>query len=238
MNYLLIVLSVVVLMIVGVMAIFFGLQTPELRAPAEEREEKSVHLPPPETSGGGSIEEVLATRRSVREYADGPLSLAELSQLLWAAQGVTDQSGFRTAPSAGALYPLEVYVAVGEVTDLPAGVYRYLPAEHRVERVVEDDVRRDLAGVALNQSAVEDAAVVIAIAGVYERTTAKYGERGIQYVHMEAGHAAQNIYLQATSLGLGAVSIGAFHDDEVRSVLGMEEEEHPLYLMPVGRVQE
>ncbi|QYZ78101.1 SagB/ThcOx family dehydrogenase [Methanofollis formosanus] len=236
MNYLLIMLFVTIVIIVGLTVVFSALQTPEVGAPANESEAESVQLPAPRENGGRSIEEALATRRSVREYADGPLTLAELSQLLWAAQGVTDEmSGFRTAPSAGALYPLEVYVAAGEVTDLPAGVYRYLPAEHRLERVAEGDVRRDLAGAALNQSAVRDAAAVIAIAGVYERTTGKYGERGIRYVHMESGHAAQNIYLQATSLGHGAVSIGAFHDDEVGRVLGMNEDERPLYLMPVGR---
>ncbi|QSZ68349.1 SagB/ThcOx family dehydrogenase [Methanofollis aquaemaris] len=224
------------MMTVGLTMVFSTLQTTEVRTPAEEREEKSVQLPAPRKDGGRSIEEVLAARRSVREYADGLLTLQELSQLLWAAQGVTDDpTGFRTAPSAGALYPLEVYVAAGEVADLPAGVYRYLPAEHRLDRVAEGDRRRDLSGAALNQSAVGDAAAVIAIAGVYERTTGKYGERGIRYVHMEAGHAAQNIYLQAASLGLGTVSIGAFHDDDVGRVLGMNEDEHPLYLMPVGK---
>lgn len=234
-------LTVTVLVVAGLMVVYATLQTPEVRAPENKSEGERINLPTPQKSGGRSIEEVLAARRSVREYADMPLTprrpLADLSQLLWAAQGVTDEPrGFRTAPSAGALYPLEVYVAVGEVTDLPAGVYRYLPAEHQLERIVEGDVRRDLSGAALNQSAVEDAAAVIAIAGVYERTTGKYGERGVRYVYMEAGHAAQNIYLQAASLGLGTVTIGAFHDDEVKRVLGMNEDERPFYLMPVGRV--
>lgn len=219
------------------MVVYAALQSPEVWAPEKKSEGERIDLPKPQKSGGRSIEEVLAVRRSVREYAKTPLSLADLSQLLWSAQGVTDElRGFRTAPSAGALYPLEVYVAACAVADLPAGVYRYLPAEHRLERIVEGDVRRDLSGAALNQSAVEDAAAVIAIAGVYERTTGKYGERGVRYVYIEAGHAAQNIYLQAASFGLGTVSIGAFHDDEVRRVLGMKEDERPLYLMPVGRV--
>ncbi|MBP2145269.1 SagB-type dehydrogenase family enzyme [Methanofollis sp. W23] len=237
-NTLLVILTITVLGLVGLMVVFSALQAPEVGAPEKKSEGAQIQLPAPKERGGRAIEEVLATRRSVRDYAETPPGLDDLSQLLWAAQGVTDElREFRTAPSAGALYPLEVYVAVGEVTDLPAGVYRYLPAEHRIESVVEGDVRRDLSGAALNQSAVEDAAAVIAIAGVYERTTGKYGERGVRYVYMEAGHAAQNIYLQATSLGLGTVSIGAFDDDEVKRVLGMNEDERPLYLMPIGRVE-
>ena len=174
-------------------------------------------------------------RRSVRNYTGEPLTLAEVSQLLWAAQGITSPSGGRTAPSAGALYPLEIYLLAGEVTDLPAGIYHYLPVEHALNPVVGGDQRQVLYEAALSQSAVKDAAAVIVITAVYERTTVKYGERGFQYVYIEVGSAAQNIYLQAFSLDLGTVFIGAFHDDQVKLILQLSGDETPLGIMPVGR---
>ena len=174
-------------------------------------------------------------RRSVRSYADEPLTLAEISQLLWAAQGITSPGGGRTAPSAGALYPLEVYLLAGEVTELPAGVYHYISKEHALIPVAEGDHRQALYEAALSQNAVKDAAAVMVITAVYERTTVKYGGRGIQYVHMEAGTAAQNIYLQVVSLDLGTVFIGAFHDDQVKRILRLGKDEIPLAILPVGR---
>ncbi len=176
-------------------------------------------------------------RRSVREYADLPLSLEEVSQLLWAAQGITSDWGGRTAPSAGALYPLEVYLVVGSVDNLGVGVYKYQPQEHALVRVGDGDVRAELASAALRQSFVAEAAVDIVIGAVYERTTRKYGDRGVRYVHMEAGHAAQNIYLEVVALDLGTVTIGAFSDELVMDILDMPESEVPLYIMPVGRKQ-
>ena len=154
---------------------------------------------------------------------------------LWAAQGITSPTGGRTAPSAGALYPLEVYLVAGEVSDLPAGIYHYIPRQHALYLVIAGDQRQIIYEAALNQSAVKDAPAVIVITAIYERTTGKYGERGKQYVHMETGTAAQNIYLQAVSLNLGTVFIGAFHDDEVKGVLQLSEDEIPLAIMPVGR---
>ncbi|WP_298669206.1 SagB/ThcOx family dehydrogenase [uncultured Methanofollis sp.] len=232
MNTALIVLLAAMAVLVGMGAVFLGQET----GVAGERENGTVKLPQPQTAGEMSVEEALAGRRSVRDYGGTPLTLAELGQLLWAAQGVTDVRGYRTAPSAGALYPLEVTVATGNVADLPAGVYRYVPSGHLLRRLAEGDARPALARVALNQSAIEDAAAVIVISGVYERTTGKYGERGVRYVYMEAGHASQNIYLQAVPLGIGTVSIGAFDDGGVRRVMQIEEDERPLYLMPVGKV--
>jgi len=182
-----------------------------------------------------SVEEALSKRRSVREYRDAPLTLNEVAQLLWSAQGITSPEGMRTAPSAGALYPLEVYLLAGNVDGLAAGVYHYHPHEHALSKVMEGDRRAALSEAALGQEAIQDGAVVIVIAGVFERTTRKYGERGIQYVHMEVGSVAQNIYLQAESLGLGTVFIGAFYDDQVKSVVGLSHDEQPLCLMPVGR---
>jgi SagB-type dehydrogenase family enzyme len=195
----------------------------------------ALPLPEPAYDGDVSVEAALRERRSVRDYAARPLTLAEVGQLLWAAQGITgDNQRYRTAPSAGALYPLELYVVAGDVRDLDPGVYRYRPAGHALEPIAGGDVRPALAGAALEQTWVEEGAVVLVVAGVYERTTQKYGERGRQYVHMEAGHAAQNVYLQAAALELGTVAVGAFRDDEVQRVVGLAPDEVPLYLLPVG----
>lgn len=194
-----------------------------------------IPLPAPRTVSETSVEAALAQRRSLRDYSDENLTVREVSQLLWAAQGITAPWGGRTAPSAGALYPLELYLAVGAVEGVAEGVYRYWPEEHELEKVKEGDARAALATAALGQECVEDAAIDLVIVGVYHRTTARYGDRGIQYVHLEAGHAAQNVYLQAEALGLGTVALGAFHEDLVARVLGLEEESTPLYIMPVGR---
>ena len=176
-------------------------------------------------------------RRSVREYANLPLTLEDISQLLWAAQGITTEWGGRTAPSAGALYPLEVYLVVGNVENLACGVYKYKPERHELVKVRDDDVRGELAQAALGQTWVKEGAIDIVIAAVYERTTKKYGDRGVMYVHMEAGHAAQNIYLQAAALNLGMVTVGAFYEDQVKDILGMPGNEIPLYVIPVGRTK-
>jgi len=194
-------------------------------------------LPEPVKTGVVSVEEALLRRRSVREYTGEPLTLQDLGQLLWAAQGITEPRwGFRAAPSAGGTYPLEVYIVVasGGVEDMQPGVYRYIPQRHSVVLMAEGDFRGDLAVAALDQKWVAKAPVCFIVAAVYERTTGKYGERGVRYVHMEAGHVGQNIYLQAVALSLGTVVIGAFHDDQVQRVVGMAESERPLYLLPIG----
>ena len=194
-----------------------------------------ITLPEPRYDSNVSIEEALLNRRSIREYAGEPLMLQEVSQLLWAAQGITDSRGFRTAPSAGALYPLEVYVVVGDVESLTEGVYRYKPQEHELIKVLDGDKRVELAKAALGQAWVKEAAADIVITAVYERTTVKYGDRGIRYVHMEAGHAAQNLCLQATAMDLGTVTVGAFYDEQVKEVLSLPKDEQPLYIIPVGK---
>ena len=190
-----------------------------------------VKLPPPKQTGRVSVEETLARRRSVREFDDVALGDAEHSQLLWAAQGITHRTmGLRTAPSAGALYPLEMYLVTNE------GVYHYEPRAHQLEKTMSADVRNALSNAALRQESVGDAPSILVLAGVYERTAKKYGPaRAKRYVHLEAGHAAQNILLQAIALGLGAVPIGAFEDDQVRQVLALPQTHQPLYLVPVGR---
>ncbi|MFH1672413.1 MAG: SagB/ThcOx family dehydrogenase [Pseudomonadota bacterium] len=202
---------------------------------AMKHESEIIRLPEPGYDSKTSVEKALLERRSVRDYKDVPLTLSEVGQLLWAAQGITDRRGFRTAPSAGALYPLELYVVAGNVNNLPDGIYKYRPYGHELMRVVEGDKRIELCNAALGQSPVRDAAAVIVFSAVYERTTGKYGQRGIQYVYMEVGHAAQNICLQTASLNLGTVTIGAFYDDTVKRILNMPEKEEPLYIIAVGR---
>jgi SagB-type dehydrogenase family enzyme len=190
----------------------------------------STPLPPPRTVGEVSLEEALSQRRSVREFIGDRLSDAELSQLLWAAQGMTDPGGFRTAPSAGALYPLELYAVT------PAGAFHYDPDAHMLQAVMESDLRRALYSAAVEQEFVLEAPLVVVITGVYARTQGKYGAgRGKRYVHLEAGHAAQNLLLQAVALGLGAVPIGAFDDTRVQEVLGLPGEYMPLYLIALGK---
>ena len=194
----------------------------------------SVVLPAPAVTGRMPVEAALQARRSVRSYTERPLALAELSQLLWAAQGISGAGGLRTAPSAGALYPLEVYVAVGSVTGLPAGVYRYRPDGHRLEPVSAGDPRAALAAAALGQRWVARAPASVVLAAVPERTTRRYGRRGLMYVHMEVGHAAQNLLLQAVALGLGSVAVGAFDDPRVSTVVALRTDERPMMILPVG----
>jgi SagB-type dehydrogenase family enzyme len=188
-----------------------------------------IELSPPKEAGGPPLAAVLRGRRSVREFASRPLTWAEIGQLAWAAQGVTDRTyGLRAAPSAGALYPLEIDAVT------PSGVFRYRADSHTLVRRQSQDVRADLARAALDQECIAAAPCAFAIAAVAARTTRKYGERGIRYVHMEAGHAAQNLLLQAHALGLAGVPVGAFDDDAVARVLRLARGEGPLYLVPVG----
>jgi SagB-type dehydrogenase family enzyme len=192
-------------------------------------------LPSPRTDGGISLESALAGRRSIREYKRTPLSLEEASQLLWAAQGITGVEGRRTAPSAGALYPLEVYLLAGHVTSLAAGLYHYRPRGHTIVKHQGGDLRGELARAAQDQDCVREAGVVLVFTAVFSRTTDEYGERGIHYVYIDLGHAAQNACLQAAALGLGAVPVGAFDDKAVRGILGLPADEKVVYLMPVGK---
>lgn len=195
-----------------------------------------IKLPNPVYNSKTSIEEALKNRRSIRQYKNEPLTLQQISQLLWAAQGITSESGLRAAPSAGALYPLEIYLVTGNVKDLLPGIYHYLPKENVLELLVKNDVRKKLATAALGQIDVEHGAVDIVITAAYGRTETKYGSRGERFVHLEAGHAAQNICLQVVSLGLATVPVGAFNDSEVKEILYLPKDEEPLYIMPVGKI--
>jgi len=197
-----------------------------------------ISLPAPSLKGSLSLEEALAHRRSVREYKKHFLSLIEVSQMLWAAQGITGaREGFRTAPSAGATYPLEIYLVAGNVKGLSPGVYRYIPRTHALVQTLAGDARARLCDAALGQQWVKDAPATVLIAAVYARTAARYGPRARRYIDIEVGHSGQNVYLQAEALGLGTVAVGAFDDGAVKRVLGLNKEEEPLYLMPVGRKQ-
>lgn len=198
--------------------------------------ENMIFLPEPQFQGKISVEEALLKRRSIRSYKKEALSLKEISQILWSAQGITEPSfGGRTAPSAGALYPLEIYLVVKNIKELPAGVFKYKAENHSLIKIFEGEISKQLAKTALGQGFIAEAPAVLVVGAVFERTTQKYGQRGLRYVFMEAGHAAQNVYLQAESLGLGTVTIGAFDDEEIKKLLKISENEHPLYIMPVGK---
>lgn len=189
-----------------------------------------IKLPVPDFTDV-SLEKCIEARRSIRSYQDKALDLNQISLILWAAQGVTDKDReFRAAPSAGATYPLEIYACTHD------GVYHYIPQSHGIKRINENDVRKEIAHAALNQMFIADAGMVIVITALYDRTTGRYGERGVQYVHIEVGHVAQNIHLQAVALGLGSVPIGAYNDEKVQEILDLDEE-YPLYIIPIGYIE-
>ena len=195
---------------------------------------KEIKLPEPEVSGDTTIEESLAKRRSIRSYSNKALSIKDASQLLWAAQGVTSDIGFRTAPSAGALYPLEVYLVAINIDGVDAGVYRYLPENHSIVQTFEGNIGNELSIAALSQPQVRDCAANIVFAANYSRITAKYGKRGIRYTNIEIGHAAQNVYLQGVALGIGTCAVGAFDDENVGQALRLSESEKALHILTLG----
>lgn len=192
-----------------------------------------IKLPAPDTKGDMPIEEAIAKRRSERKYAEKALTIRQISQLLWACQGITDDGrGFRSAPSAGATYPLEVYLINAD------GSFQYIPGTHSLKRLRQGDMRGDLSRACYGQRFVKDAACDIVICADFKRTTASYGDRGEGYVYIEVGHAAENVHLQAVALGLGSVPVGAFSNDQVSDVLSIPENFVPLYVIPVGYVKE
>lgn len=198
---------------------------------------RTVQLPPATRQGVISLEEAIAARRSTRRYASDPLTRSQLSQLLWSAQGLTGDVGLRAAPSAGATYPVEVYVVVGgpAVEGVPSGLYHYQVNSHSLSVQADHDVRLELAEAALGQGFIARAPAVIVLCAVYERTARTYGPRAERYVHMEVGHIGENISLQAAALGLATVMVGAFYDDAVAVALGLPRDVRPLYIIPVGR---
>jgi SagB-type dehydrogenase family enzyme len=199
--------------------------------------EASISLPKPFFDGKVSVEKVIKGRRTIRDFKERSLSMMHLSQLLWAGQGVTDSSeNKRAAPSAGALYPLDFYILLGEnsVEKIEAGVYRYLPNEHSLLPIAKGDRRREMALASLSQMWMARAPAMFIITTEYRRITGKYGERGIRYALMEVGHVGQNLFLQAEALGLGAGIVGAFNDSQVSSIASLPAQHEPLLIMPVG----
>jgi SagB-type dehydrogenase family enzyme len=194
----------------------------------------AIKLPDPNHDSKISVETAIYKRRSVRDFKNAPLNLKEISILLWAAQGVTALGGYRTAPSAGALFPLEAYLAVGNVTDLQTGVYHYQPREHQITKIDEHDRRAELSEASRDQVWMQNGAVMIILTGVKERITATFGNHWSSFVLMEAGHAAQNLYLQSFALNLGMTAVGSFDEKKVKSLLKLKDGETPLYIIPIG----
>jgi len=197
----------------------------------------SISLPKPSLDGKVSVEKAIKERRTIRDFKERPLSLNHLSQLLWAAQGITDpKERKRAAPSGGALYPLDIYLIVGAngVEGMEAGIYHYLPEKHSISLLSKGDRRKEVATASLWQIWMAKAPVMFIITAEYRRITGKYGERGIRYALMEVGHVRQNIFLQTEALGLGAGIVGAFNDADVSKVMGGAPQHEPLLIMPVG----
>ncbi|MEO3993397.1 MAG: SagB/ThcOx family dehydrogenase [Desulfurococcaceae archaeon TW002] len=224
--------------------VIFSLYVPQQDLGGVEIVGGELLLPLPRKITIITVEEAILLRKSIREWKDSPITVEQLSMILWASQGVVeDVDGWlrRASPSAGATYPLEVYVVIGErgvslgnESYVEAGVYKYDYVRHSLKLIKEGDFRDDLWRATLRQDWVREAPVSLVICAVYERTTWRYGERGVRYVHIEVGHVGQNIYLMSTALGLGTVAVGAFHDDEVARVVNAQRDERPLYVFPVG----
>lgn len=196
-----------------------------------------MKLPKPATKGEVSLERTIKNRRTIRSFTPRQLKLEQCSQLFWAAQGITGDRGFkRAAPSAGALYPMDIYAVVGEdsVEGLKAGVYHYEPGDHAISLVSEGDLRNDVASASLYQMWMAKAPLNFVITAEYDRITIKYGKRGIRYARIEAGHIGQNIFLQAEALNLGAGIVGAFNDEDLIRVMNIPRSHEPLLVMPVG----
>jgi len=187
-----------------------------------------ITLPKPNRDGSISLEKAIAIRRSRRKFLPELLTLEQISQLVWSAQGQEQGASYRTAPSAGATYPLELFIATAE------GLFHYVPAGHALEKISAQDLRTELATAAWGQGFIDDAPLTLIFAADFTRTTNHYGKRGVRYVYMEAGHAAQNVHLQAESLGLGSVAVGAFDDNSVSEVLSLPQNLEPLYMVAVG----
>ncbi len=203
--------------------------------------ENSIELPSVETDGNVSVEKAIFNRESVRNFSDDSLSIEELSQIVWAGAGFRDvdavSEATRTYPSAGGIYPVNLYIVVRNVDGLNSGVYEFIPSGHKLQLLKEGDFSDQLSSAALRQGFIADAAVNLVYAADYDAVRSRYGERGAErYIYMDIGHAAENVYLQAEAMGLGTVAVGAFDDDGVGNVLGNENIKGvPVYILPVGR---
>lgn len=204
--------------------------------PSGSKAAEAIKLPPPATKGGMALAEALQARRTVRSFGSRPLDLTQISQILWEGDGVSEPRGLRTSPSAGATYPLDLYLVAKErgVTGLPAGVYHYDVAAHALIPLARGDFHNPVAGACLHQAWMTEAPVMVVITGEYRRCMARYGQRGIRYTHMESGNVSQNLFLAAEALGLGAGIVGAFDDKALAQVLRLPPAHEPLLVMPVG----
>jgi SagB-type dehydrogenase family enzyme len=199
--------------------------------------DNTMDLTPPMFDGSISLEKAIKQRRTIRSFRDKPITIKQFSQILWAAQGITDDGGFkRASPSAGALYPLDIWTVVGRnaVENLDMGVYHYKPRDHSIKKATDRDLRKDVAIASLSQMWMAKAPVLFVITAEYARVTIKYGDRGIRYAQMEVGHSCQNIFLQCQTMGLSAGIVGAFHDRKVAKIVGVAKNHEPLIIMPVG----
>jgi SagB-type dehydrogenase family enzyme len=203
-------------------------------AAAQQATTAAMKLPEPRRQGAMSLEAALWARHSTRALTRDSISLAEVGQLLWAAQGVNRPDNHRTAPSAGATYPLELYLLAARVRDLPAGVYHYRPAGHQIELVAAGDRLAEMVSAATRQAWQADAAAVVVFAAVYERAAQRFRERAERYVPMDVGFAGQNVYLEAAALGLATTFAGSFQDSALARIFGLPQDQRPLGLMPVG----
>ena len=202
----------------------------------ENSDTKKIKLAKPSVKGKTSLEETLKNRRSVRSYTAQDIKPEDIAQLLWSGQGITNKHCFRTAPSGGALYPLDLYLVAKDIkkADIKAGVYHYIPQTHSLELIKAGDIRKSLQAASLFQNCVANAPISIVITAEYKRITKKYGKRGMRYAVIEAGCVSQNISLQATAIGLATVLVGAFNDKDVKDALGIKKDHEPLLILPIG----
>lgn len=232
------------LVILGLVLIFIVLATfvSQIRPVSQEinvtcsknPEQSRITLPVPDFEGK-ILEKTILERRSIREYSEEELSLYELSMILWAGNGITDERGLRSAPSAGGLYPIDMYIVPNRVENASCGLYKYIPGSHEIVLVEEGEFAEQMYQLSYEQEHVRNAAVVVVLVAVPERTTVKYGEEGKGYVFMEAGHIAENMLLEAVSLGLGAVPVGGFEKENMDDLFGLEENEDSIYMVLVGK---
>ena len=202
---------------------------------------KQIPIRPPDQKGGMPLWEVIAQRRSIREFSRQSISFSQLSQLIWATQGITSKAwgfDFRATPSAGALYPIETYIVANRVEEISPGLYHYNVKESQIVLLKEGDFGSDLQDAGLGQEMLAEAACVFIWTAIVERSKWKYRERAYRYIYMDAGHIGQTLYLAATALGLGCCTVGAFYDEEVDRLIGVDgNEEISVYLGAVGRTR-
>ena len=228
-HLLLFFMIILLILIIGISTTSFVILTQKKTFPKKITNPLIINLSKIKSKNTLYLDEVIQKRRSVRQFTTKTPTTLQISHLLWAMQGITEiEKGFRIVPSAGALYPLEIYIVK---TD---GVWHYLPKRHALELITKENIKHDFIEAVYHQSAINMAPIVIVITADYHRTTSKYGTRGIRYVHLEAGHAAQNLLLEAISLGLSAVTIGAFNDEVVGKLLCLSAKETPVYIIPIG----